>query len=132
MRDHLGGDYYMHEMSLMSEIMEIVLGDAAARGFNKVNRIDVIVGDLSNVLPDALELAFLFFQRQEGTMIDKDSALHIKREEAKAQCPACQCEFQPDYRIAICPECGIPGCLLVSGEAFRVESYEGSYEDNEN
>ncbi|WP_102260900.1 hydrogenase maturation nickel metallochaperone HypA/HybF [Mesobacillus jeotgali] len=122
----------MHEMSLMSEIMEIVSEDAAARGFKMVRRMDVIVGDLSNVLPDALELAFLFFQRQEGTMIDVSSTLHIIREEAKAQCPACQCEFQPDYRIALCPECGVPGCLLVSGETFRVESYEGSYEDNEN
>jgi hydrogenase nickel incorporation protein HypA/HybF len=122
----------MHEMSLMSEIIQIVSEDATARGFNKVSRIDVIVGDLSNVLPDALELAFLFFQGQEGTMIDEDSTLHLIREEAKAQCPACRCDFQPDYRIALCPECGFPGCLLVSGETFRVESYEGSDEDNEN
>lgn len=121
----------MHEMSLMSEIIEIVSEDAAARGFKKVNRIEVIVGDLSNVLPDALELAFLFFQRQEGGMIDEDSTLHIIREEAKAQCSACQCEFQPDYRIALCPICGSPRSLLVSGETFRVESYEGSDEDNE-
>ena len=97
----MGGVVGMHEMSRMSEIMEIVSGDAAARGFNKVSRIDVIVGDLSNVLPDALELAFLFFQGQEGNMIDEDSTLHIIREEAKVQCPACQCEFQPDYRIAL-------------------------------
>ncbi|MBT2681701.1 hydrogenase maturation nickel metallochaperone HypA [Bacillus sp. ISL-35] len=122
----------MHEMSLMSEIIEIVSEDAAERGFKKVDQIDVIVGDLSNVLPDALELAFLFFQRQEGSVIDEDSRLHIIREEAKARCPACQCDFQPDYRIALCPECGVPGSLVVSGETFRVESYEGRDGDDEN
>lgn len=122
----------MHEMSLISEIIQIVSEDAAARGFKKVNRIDVIVGDLSNVLPDALELAFLFFQRQEGSVINEGTKLHIIREEAKARCQSCKCEFCPDYRIALCPECGIPGSLLVSGETFRVESYEGSDENNEN
>jgi hydrogenase nickel incorporation protein HypA/HybF len=122
----------MHEMSLMSEIIQIVSEDAAARGFKKVNKIDVIVGDLSNVLPDALELAFLFFQRQEGSVVDEDTELHIIREAAKARCPACQKEFCPDYRIALCPVCGVPGSLLVSGETFRVESYEGSDENNEN
>ena len=122
----------MHEMSLMSEIIQLVSEDAAARGFKKVNRIDVIVGDLSNVLPDALELAFLFFQKQGGSLIGEESELHIIREAAKAQCPKCKCEFQPDYRIALCPECGFPGSQLVTGETFRVDSYEGSDEDNEN
>lgn len=122
----------MHEMSLMSEIIQIVTEDAAARGFKKVNRIDVIVGDLSNVLPDALELAFMFFQRQEGSVVDENTKLHIIREAAKARCLACQNEFCPDYRIALCPECEIPGSLLVGGETFRVESYEGSDENNEN
>lgn len=49
----------MHEMSLMWEIINLVSDDARLKGFDKVSKIDVIVGDLSNVLPDALELAFL-------------------------------------------------------------------------
>lgn len=122
----------MHEMSLMSEIIQIVSEDAAARGFKKVNKIDVIVGDLSNVLPDALELAFMFFQRQEGSLISEDSKLNIIREEAKAKCQTCDCEFIPDYKIAQCPMCNLPGSLLESGETFRVESYEGSEEFDEN
>ena len=122
----------MHEMSLMSEIIQIVSEDAAARGFKKVNSIEVIVGDLSNVLPDALELAFMFFQRQEGRIIDENTKLNIIREAAKARCQTCDCEFNPDYKIALCPRCDLPGSLLVSGETFRVESYEGSEEYDEN
>lgn len=122
----------MHEMSLMSEIIQLVSEDAAARGFKKVIKIEVIVGDLSNILPDALELAFMFFQRQQGSPIDEDTKLHIIREAATARCRTCDFEFYPDYKIALCPKCKLPSSLLVSGETFRVESYEGSDEYNEN
>ncbi|MBM7647462.1 hydrogenase nickel incorporation protein HypA/HybF [Bacillus ectoiniformans] len=116
----------MHEMSLMSEIIDLVSLDAESKGFVKVNKIHVVVGDLSNVLPDALELAFFFFQQQGVPLIDEETELCIIREAAKAICSACQIEFEPDYRIALCPECKQPHSLLISGETFRVESYEGS------
>ncbi|MDS9470953.1 hydrogenase maturation nickel metallochaperone HypA [Sporosarcina pasteurii] len=118
----------MHEMSLMTEIIKIVSHDAQSHGFSKVDKIDVIVGDLSNVLPDALELAFFHFQRQGLGILDENTQLNLVREEAKAKCQTCLFEFVPDYRIALCPKCGLANCLLVSGETFRVESYEGSDE----
>lgn len=115
-------------MSLMSEIIKIVSEDARLHGFSKVDKIDVIVGDLSNVLRDALELAFFHFQKQGLGILDENTKLDIIREVAKAKCQTCLFEFTPDYRMALCPKCGLPNCLLVSGETFRVESYEGSDE----
>lgn len=115
----------------MSEIIKIVTEDARLKDIKKVNRIELIVGDLSNVLPDALELAFLYFQKVGHGLIDENTELHIIREAAKAKCQTCLREFQPDFRIALCPQCGIVNCQLISGETFRVESYEGS-EPNEN
>ena len=115
-------------MSLMSEIIKIVSEDARLHGFSKVDQIDVIVGDLSNVLPDALELAFFHFRKQGLGILDENTKLEIIREVAKAQCQTCLFEFIPDYRMALCPKCGRSNCLLVSGETFRVESYEGSDE----
>lgn len=116
----------MHEMSLMSEIIKLVSNDARSNGIGKVDRIDVIVGDLSNILPEALELAFFHFRKQGFSFLDENTELHIIREVAKAKCQTCLFEFEPDYKIALCPKCGLPNCLLVSGETFRVESYEGS------
>lgn len=118
----------MHEMSLMSEIIKIVSEDARIHGFSKVDKIDVIVGDLSNVLPDALELAFFHFRKQGIGILGENTNLEIIREVAKAKCQTCLFEFSPDYRMVLCPKCGLPNCLLVSGETFRVESYEGSDE----
>lgn len=118
----------MHEMSLMSEIIKIVSEDAKVNGIRKVSKIHVIVGDLSNVLPDALELAFFHFQKQGLGILDETTKLEMIREVAKARCQTCLLEFTPDYRVALCQNCGLPDCLLVSGETFRVESYEGSDE----
>lgn len=112
-------------MSLMLEIIKIVSEDARLHGFSKVDKIEVIVGDLSNVLPDALELAFFYFRKQGLGILDENTELAIIHEEAKAQCQTCLFEFTPDYRIAICPKCRLANCLLVSGETFKVESYEG-------
>lgn len=119
----------MHEMSLMSEIMKLVSDDAQSRGFNRVEAIEVVVGDLSNVLSDALELAFFHLRNKEFHLIDEQSQLHILREKAKAKCQSCHLEFEPDYRIALCPTCELPSCDLISGETFKVESYEGGMND---
>ncbi|MDQ0246804.1 hydrogenase nickel incorporation protein HypA/HybF [Bacillus fengqiuensis] len=116
----------MHEMSLMVELIHIVSEDANQRNIGYVNKIEVIVGDLSNVLPDALELAFFHIRKQGLRLIDEHTELHIIREAAKAKCPTCQQEFVPDYRIALCPKCQLPNCLLLAGETFRVKAYEGS------
>lgn len=122
----------MHEMSLMSEILKIVSQDAVLHGFCKVTQIEVIVGDLSNVLPDALELAFFHLRKDTVSFpINEKTELHIIRVPALSKCQNCHLEFEPDYQLARCPRCGIPDCLLISGEAFRVDSYEGS-EENEN
>ncbi|MYL35832.1 hydrogenase maturation nickel metallochaperone HypA [Pontibacillus yanchengensis] len=115
----------MHEMSLMSEIIKLVSDDAQSRGFEKIQNIEVVVGDLSNVLPDALELAFFYLRNKGFHLVDEQSELHILREEARAKCLSCYLEFEPDYRIALCPNCELPSCELISGETFKVESYEG-------
>ncbi|MDZ5712737.1 hydrogenase maturation nickel metallochaperone HypA [Jeotgalibacillus haloalkalitolerans] len=116
----------MHEMSLMSEIIQAVSADAQTRGIKRVERIDVIAGELSNVLPDALELAFFYFQKQGIHCIDESTTLRISTEPAIARCEECQLEFKPDYRIALCSKCMRTSCVLLSGETFKVESYEGS------
>lgn len=109
----------------MAELLHIVSEDARSRNIAQVHEITVVVGDLSNVLADALELAFQYFQSQGSTLINEYTKLQIIREVAKAKCQSCLFEFEPDYQIAFCPKCNGLNCVLVSGETFQVESYEG-------
>ena len=63
----------MHEMSLMYEIILLVSKDAKLRGFQNVTQIQVVVGDLSNVLPDALESAFWYFCKEKAGLVNEQS-----------------------------------------------------------
>ena len=109
----------------MSELLHIVSEDAHTKNIVQVYEITVIVGDLSNVLIEALELAFHYFQKQGLTLINEHTKLQIIREVAKAKCQSCFLQFETDYQIALCPNCKGLNCVLISGETFQVESYEG-------
>ncbi|WLR52937.1 hydrogenase maturation nickel metallochaperone HypA [Bacillus tianshenii] len=114
----------MHEMALMSDILSIVDQDAQQRGVKRITDVQLIVGDLSNALPDALEMAFLVFKKQGKARLAEDATLTIIREAAHAVCIFCGEEYEPKERIALCPSCSMPGGELTSGETFKVHSYE--------
>ena len=51
----------MHEMALMGDILQLVHEDAAARGIEKIEKIELMVGEISNAMPDALEWLLISF-----------------------------------------------------------------------
>ncbi|CCQ97302.1 Hydrogenase expression/synthesis HypA [[Clostridium] ultunense Esp] len=116
----------MHELALMGDILSLVEKDVKERNFTKVNQIHLIVGDLSNAMPDALEMAFEIYRASGIPFLTEDSKLVIEREEAKARCVLCNEEYIPDQRLALCPHCGMPTGKIISGETLQVRSYEGS------
>ncbi|WP_256760121.1 hydrogenase maturation nickel metallochaperone HypA [Cohnella sp. WQ 127256] len=116
----------MHELALMGDILNLVEKDAKQRGFDSVTGITLLVGILSNAMPDALGMAFDMYKAQRMTMLTEDAALEMLIEEARASCPHCQTTYTPTHRIAICPDCSLPGGQLTTGQSFQVKSYEGS------
>lgn len=115
----------MHELALMGDILNLIGEDAKNQNISKVNEIELIVGDLSNALPDALEMAFDMHKSQGIDFLDKDAKLIIIHEKAKAKCALCGYEYEPEYQISVCPECNMPGGKLIKGETFKVNSYNG-------
>ncbi|WP_071459883.1 hydrogenase maturation nickel metallochaperone HypA/HybF [Bacillus massilinigeriensis] len=115
----------MHEMALMGDILQIIQEDAAGKGIEKIQKVELIVGDISNALPDALEMAFEIFKEQNLHFFEKGARLVIHREEAKAECILCGKEYIPDQKLAFCPDCSMPSGKMVSGETFQILSYEG-------
>lgn len=116
----------MHEIALMGDILNIIQNDIQTRTISIVTKIELIVGDICNAMPDALEMAFDIYKTQEISFLDKDSKLVIIREEAKAICYICDTKYKPDQKLAVCPKCQIPSGQLISGETFKVHTYEGS------
>ncbi len=108
----------MHELSIASAIVEIVERNAAGR---KVTGVDVKVGHLRQVVPDALEFAF--------ELITKDTAiegavLRIEAVPAIAQCHGCGAETQLEQFPAHCGKCGALDVTLSGGDELLVDSLE--------
>lgn len=115
----------MHELALMGDILNLIGEDAKKQKIAKVNKVELIVGDLSNALPDALEMAFDMHKNQGIDFLDKDAKLIIIHEKAKAKCVLCEHEYEPDYHISVCPKCNMPSGKLIEGETFKINSYDG-------
>lgn len=118
----------MHEMALMGDILHLIQEDALTKNIKTLSRVELIVGQLSNAMPDALEMAFIVYKEQNPFLFTKNARLVIQKEEAEAECFLCQRRYKPDQRISICPHCHCPSGKIITGETFQVLSYEGESE----
>ena len=115
----------MHEMALMGDILNIIIEDAEKKDIKQFHKIELMVGELSNAMPDALEMAFAIYKEQNPTLFTEGASLHIQFEEAVSECIFCKTVYKPDLKISICPSCNMPSGKLIAGETFQVLSYEG-------
>lgn len=116
----------MHEMALMGDILTLIEQDANKHEIEKVEEIELIVGELCNAMPEALEMAFDLYKSSDIAFLEKDAKLILLREEAKARCTICETEYHPEQRIALCPICKFPSGEVISGETFKINAYKGS------
>lgn len=112
----------MHELALAREAVRLVTADAARRGCRRVTAVRLLCGELTAVLPEALQFAFACASR--GTLVE-GAELEIATAPARAQCPECGQEFRPDAWLLLCPRCHTAGARLLAGRELEVLSYEG-------
>jgi hydrogenase nickel incorporation protein HypA/HybF len=108
----------MHEMSLCEAIASSVSKHADG---DTVTIVRIRVGHFRQVVPDALE--FCWGMLTEGTNLG-DSKLEIEQVPAVIECEACGAETTLDMPILMCGACGADKVTLVSGEEFRIDSFD--------
>jgi len=113
----------VHELGLAQSVIEAVGADARRRGFRRVKRVTLRVGEWSAVLPDSLETGFQILASLEGELF-AGTELRIEREPARGVCTACGRRFLAGRGGLICPDCGGDG-RLENGVELEIESYEG-------
>jgi hydrogenase nickel incorporation protein HypA/HybF len=118
----------MHEMALMGDILQLVQEDAEFKSINRIEKVELIVGEISNAMPDALRMAFDIFRDQNLHIFSEKAILVIHVEEAIAECILCGKQYRPTQKIALCSNCNLPSGKILAGEIFQVLSYEGSHE----
>lgn len=95
----------MHELSLATSLLEIIREELAKHGATKLTLVRVRFGPLSNVVPEALEMAFASLT--EGTEYE-GARLEMLQEPLVLTCGECQKDFEAADPVpyADCPRCG--------------------------
>lgn len=111
----------MHELSITQSILEIALRYAEQAGARRITRLNLVIGDLSNIVGDAVQ--FYWDIVGKGT-IAEGATLHFERVPATLRCLDCNRAFPLDGREYACPSCGGERIALAGGDDFRLESIE--------
>jgi hydrogenase nickel insertion protein HypA len=113
----------MHELSLMESTVEIALDYAHREGVQKILQFNVRVGEMSGVVPEALE--FAFDACTQGT-IAAGAQLQIELVPVLCYCQHCDREFAPPDLIYVCPNCGTISSKILQGQELQLISLEVS------
>ena len=108
----------MHELSIADAIVAIACEQARGR---RVRSIEVKVGGLRQVVPDALEFAFQLVA--EGTSTE-GATLEVEHVAPRVRCARCVVESVVASFPLACAECGSFDVDVVAGDELLVDSLE--------
>ena len=111
----------MHEASIAIELVELASEQALLNNATRVLSVGIRIGELSSVIPEALEFAWT--DSTLGTLLE-GAKLEIERIKAKAICPThgeIELEIQKGLR---CPICNTPTPNILEGEELELDTLE--------
>ncbi|MEN6414684.1 MAG: hydrogenase maturation nickel metallochaperone HypA [Veillonellales bacterium] len=111
----------MHEMALAQGILDIALRTAAENGAVRVGRIKVLVGQMTQVEPEALKFGF---EALAAETIAAGAELDLTAVPLVGRCDDCGQEFTIRGCLFLCPRCQSGEVKIVSGRELRVEYVE--------
>jgi hydrogenase nickel incorporation protein HypA/HybF len=111
----------MHEVGIMRSAINIAEQEARAAGATKIHEIRLRIGQMSGVVPEALEHAFTVLK--DGTMAE-EGRLVVDFVPAVCWCSVCQREFESSTILCVCPDCKVPSGDIRKGRELEIVSLE--------
>lgn len=113
----------MHELSVMSNILDIVIEFAEKYNAKRVAKINLSVGELSDLIPEWMQTYFDFVSKD--TIAEK-AELNIERIPTVIKCKECGTEttIKRENLQFSCTHCDSADVELLSGREFTVQSIE--------
>jgi hydrogenase nickel incorporation protein HypA/HybF len=108
----------MHELAITRNIVEICESHAKGR---RVLSVRLAVGELSGVVPEAVEFCFEACSRD--TLLE-GARLLIDRMPARARCRGCTTEQSVASYYEPCDSCGSYGLELLAGTELLIKELE--------
>lgn len=109
----------MHELSIAEEIKGIVLEKMKEHKKKKVTRVVLIFGELTSIVPQALELAFESVS--QGTPM-RGAKVKYTIKKIKAKCGNCGKVFAVKDFNYMCPKCGHGPAEVIQGREMIVKT----------
>ncbi|MDR0513557.1 MAG: hydrogenase maturation nickel metallochaperone HypA [Coriobacteriaceae bacterium] len=118
----------MHELGIMTGVMEAVELSARDAGADKVLKVSLSVGLMTEAIEDALRFAFEALS--EGTLCE-GATLEVAMVAPRSTCLECGAEYAHDRFHMLCPECGGFATKLIAGKELRIDSIEVDIPEHE-
>ncbi len=115
----------MHELSIVEQMVSMVLEQANAVKAKKVQRVYLVIGELSGVLNDAVELYFAILTKDT---IAAGAELFFTRPPTLVRCRACGTEYSPENMKIVCPNCKEQKIEIISGRELYIDSLDTEQE----
>lgn len=111
----------MHELSLCEQLKDIIEVEAQSQAFRRVICVQVEIGPLSCVEPEAMQFGFESVMR--GTIAD-GAKLEIQRGAILGYCLSCNDHVELQARFDNCPVCGAAEVHASGGDTLRINQLE--------
>ena len=117
----------MHELGMVTGVVESVRQAAEANHADKVLKVSLSVGEMTEAIEDSLRFAFEVLT--EGT-ISEGAELDINIVKPKSRCLDCGAEYEHDRFHMMCPKCGSYATQLIAGREMQIDSIEVDLPDD--
>ncbi len=116
----------MHEFSIAENIVDLVSRAAEENRLTRVDAITVEAGELRQIVPESLLMAFDALKVEAG----RDGLMGTCRlvlviVPQLVRCRDCGATFAPEDLYYFCPDCGSPETEVVAGSDLVIKSIEG-------
>jgi hydrogenase nickel incorporation protein HypA/HybF len=111
----------MHELSIVETMVNMVLEKAKEQQAKKVLRVYLVIGELSGVLNDAVDLYFALLTKET---IAAGAEIFFQRPPTLVRCRNCGTEYSPENLKIICPKCREQKIEIISGRELYIDNIE--------
>lgn len=111
----------MHELTIATEIVNIVAEKAKQEAFSNVDRITIEIGRLSGVNPHCL--SFVFPEAARGTPLE-GCYLNLVDIPVDIACRQCDNTTIADETLLVCSTCGSQDIKINHGKELRITNLE--------
>lgn len=121
----------MHELGIMTGVMDAVTSSAQQAGATRVLKVSLSVGEMTEAIEDALMFAFEALSEQREYALCEGAELEITMVRPNSRCLECGAEYEHDRFHMLCPECNSFATELIAGRELQIDSIEVDLPDED-